>query len=46
MQTLTDLRTVSQLAGSLTLPVHEGNNTPATNIVQTPVLKEEMSERL
>jgi len=46
IQTLTDLRTVSRLAGSLTLPSHEGNITPAINIVQTPVLKEQMSEPL
>jgi hypothetical protein len=45
MQTLTDLRTVSQPAGSLTLPAYEGNNTPAINM-QTPDLKKQMSERL
>jgi len=46
MQALTDLCTVSRIAGSLTLPAHEGDVTPAINIEQTPVLKEQMSEPL
>ena len=46
MQTLTDLRTVSRLAGSLKLPAREGDITPAINVVQTPVLKEQMPEPL